>query len=370
MKRAHHFSRRKEFINDEVDLLYHKLLAFMPGLCRMAVALYESESGVLHTFLKSPPDSQLLNHYTIPLEQVPSLLALAESSQVRVIDNMELSRSDSFHSLEVLEYGVKSSYTVPMYLGTDLLGFVFFDSKQAGYFDEHVTDILDVYSKLVEAMLAMDILPVRALMGMITSSCRFTQLKDQETGEHITRVSSYVEIIASEMAQDRSIIDETIEYMWLYAPLHDIGKIGVPDHILLKQGQLSDEEMVIMRLHVTKGIKIIEQMIKDFNFEHMHHTDILLNMVATHHERWDGLGYPKRLKGEAIPLEGRIMAVADVFDAMSSTRIYRESYSLSETFSYIKAHRGKRFDPRCVDALLSQEDKIRKVYESFKERGL
>ena len=124
-----------------------------------------------------------------------------------------------------------------------------------------------------------------------------------------------------------------------------------------------------MKEHVLKGVELIDQILSDFSFEAMHHTKILKNLIATHHERWDGLGYPKGLKGEKIPLEGRIMAVADVFDAMSSSRVYRDAYALEETFDYIASHSGKRFDPRCVEAFLSNKGKIIDVFKSFNARG-
>ncbi len=367
---ATQFSKRKELVNDEVSQLYLSLVEAMPGLCRMAVALYENESGVLHTFLKSPVESNLLTHYTVSLDEVPSLKLLAETGNSRVVDDIKSVGGDSFHSQEVSENGIRSSYTVPIFLGTELLGFVFFDSNEEAYFSENIVNTLAVYVKLIEALLALDILPVRALMGMISSSRRLTELKDRDTGKHIARVASYVEMIATELAMDMPILDEVIEYMWLYAPLHDLGKIGVPDDVLLKPERLDETEFNAMKKHVQLGVDIMTQILEDFKFQHLHHTDILKNMISTHHERWDGLGYPNGLSGEDIPLEGRILAVADVFDAMSSSRVYRERYSLDETFNYIESHAGRRFDPKCVAVFLAQREKVVDVYHRFQERGV
>lgn len=368
MQSSARFSKRKEMINDEVALLYKNLQSSLPGVARLAVALYEKESELLHTFLRSPEESELLNHYTVALASVESLNKMAETGEPRVVNDISLIPNSSFHTHEIIEYGIQSSYTLPMFLGDELLGFVFFDSLQKGFFTDETIPTLDVYAQLVEAMLVMDILPVRALMGMLTSSRRLTELKDYETGLHIVRVSAYVEIIATELTNKIPISDELIEYMWLYAPLHDIGKIGVPDKVLLKPDRLDEAEVQVMQTHVIKGKEIIDRMIEDFSFQNLHHIDMLRNMIELHHERWDGLGYPNAIAGENIPVEARILAVADVFDAMSSSRVYRDAYDLDEVFAYIAAHSGKRFDPQCVDALFAQKDRLLEVFASFNER--
>ena len=362
--------KRKEQISQEVDLMYGQLKEAMPGLCRMAVALYEKESDVLHAFLRSPPSSTILTHYSELLSNVPSLLALAESSEPRIIDKTAASNSDTFHSQMLITAGVKSSFTVPLYLGDDLLGFVFFDASEEGYFSEKIIGQLSIYTRLIEALLVMDILPVKTLMGMVCTAQRLTAHKDPETGKHIGRVSAYVELIATELSSELDLSDEYVEYLWLYAPLHDIGKIAISDNVLLKSGALNKDEFTEMKRHVTQGIVMIEQIVGDFGFGSLHHIKLLKNMIAYHHERWDGKGYPKGVKGEDIPLEGRIMAVADVFDALSSSRVYREAFTMENTFEYITAHSGKRFDPKCVAAFLRKKDKVMEIYSQFKERGL
>lgn len=368
MKKSMRFLQHKELINDEVALLFANLVKKLPGLARIAVALYEKESGVLHTFLRSPENEKLLNHYTVALKEVESLNALAGSGEQRVIDDISELDASSLHTKELIKNNIKSSFTIPIYLGKDLLGFVFFDSKRKHYFSEDIVQTLSVYAQLIEAMLVMDILPVRALMGMLTSSRRLTALKDYETGLHVVRVSAYVEIIATALAEELGFSDEVIEYMWLYAPLHDIGKIGIPDKVLLKPDRLDEAEMQVMQTHVSQGAEIIEQIIDDFSFQGLHHLDILKNMIAMHHERWDGQGYPQGLVAEEIALEARILAVADVFDAMSSMRVYRDAYKLDEVFRYIESHRGKRFDPMCVDAFLKQKEKVIAASKRFSER--
>lgn len=363
------FKKRVCLISDEVDMIHQQLVEIMPGLSRISVALYEEESGVLHTFLQSSGFDGLLKHYAFPITQSPSLQALAKRGEYRVIDDLSSQSTQSFHSKSILAAGFQSSFTQPLFLGKDLLGFIFFDSNEKSFFEEPVIKQLSVYIRLIEAILVMDVLPVRTLMGMLNSARHVTALKDEETGKHITRVASYVEIIASELSKTHAISDEEIEYMRLYAPLHDIGKISVPDEVMLKTAPFNTDDYEIMKLHVVQGIKIIKQMLNDFGFSHVHHTDMLINIIQHHHEHWDGNGYPKGLVATEIPIEGRIMAVADVFDALSSNRVYRAPYSLDYSLDYIKKRRGLQFDPECVDALIAAEQKVRKTFKNFKERG-
>lgn len=365
--------KRKEQIREEVDLMFEQLRHQLPGLCRIAVALYEEDSDILHSFLKSPAQSNVFVHYSEFLENVPSLKALADNGEPRIIQNLvgeSNAESHSYHRQELTSVGIKSSYTVSMYLGEDFLGFVFFDADQVGYFTEEIIAQLSIYTRLVEALLVMDILPVKTLMGMVSSAQRLTGFKDADTGRHITRVAAYVELIATELSEALNLSDEFIEYIWLYAPLHDIGKIAIADEVLLKPESLSSEEFERMKEHVSFGVEMIEQIIDDFDFGNLHHISILKNIIGFHHERWDGEGYPKGISGEVIPLEGRIMAVADVFDALSSCRVYRNAFTLEETFEYIVEQRGRKFDPQCVDAFMRQKERATSIYQKFKERGL
>jgi putative two-component system response regulator len=168
------------------------------------------------------------------------------------------------------------------------------------------------------------------------------EYRDKGTGEHIKRMSHYAAALARTLDNNDSVVEAL-----LYAsPMHDIGKIGIPDHILLKPGALTPEEWAVMRSHPVIGVSILEGSESGF---------IRMGAVIslTHHEKWDGSGYPAGLKGDKIPMVGRITAVADVFDAMSTDRPYRAAtFSVEETVAHIKAGRGTHFDPRVVDAFL------------------
>ncbi len=147
------------------------------------------------------------------------------------------------------------------------------------------------------------------------------------------------------------------------APLHDVGKIKIPDRILNKPGKFTDEEYEIMKTHTTAGKQIMDSVISTVEGEN--YLMEARNMAAYHHERWDGKGYPENLSGEDIPLSARIMAVADVFDALSSPRVYKPAYSLEKSLEIIQEGNGSHFDPKCVEVFLESIDEIKGVLKKF-----
>ena len=183
-----------------------------------------------------------------------------------------------------------------------------------------------------------------------------SEYRDNETGAHIKRMSHYTACIARSMGLPPKII-ETLLYG---APMHDIGKIGIPDSILRKPGKLSPQEWEIMRQHPTIGANILHG--SKIAFVRMGAT-----IALTHHEKWEGGGYPQGLKGRQIPLAGRIAALADVFDALTSQRPYKEPFSIDKANHIIRQERGHQFDPQVVDVFFSVQDEIRRIKDEYQD---
>ncbi|KQW89219.1 two-component system response regulator [Massilia sp. Root418] len=182
------------------------------------------------------------------------------------------------------------------------------------------------------------------------------EYKDNETGLHVIRMSHYARVLG--LAAGLS--DTAAEDLLHAAPMHDVGKIGIPDRILQKPGALDKEEWKIMQSHATIGADIIG--------EHPHGMLALArNIALTHHEKWDGSGYPRGLAGEDIPLEGRIVAIADVFDALTSARPYKAAWPVEEAVQYLRQQRGLHFDPELVDMFLERLPAIVEIKERWAE---
>jgi HD-GYP domain-containing protein (c-di-GMP phosphodiesterase class II) len=197
----------------------------------------------------------------------------------------------------------------------------------------------------------------------IISLASLAEIRDIETGMHILRTKLYVKALAEKLSTHPEHRDEltpeTIELMHKSAPLHDIGKVGIPDSVLLKPARLTPEEFDVMKLHPVYGgdsLGEAEKALGESSF-----LNIARQIAYTHHEKWDGSGYPRGLSGKAIPLPGRLMALADVYDALAFKRVYKPAIPHEETRNIIMEDRGKQFDPDVVDAFLAVEDRFLQI---------
>ncbi len=194
--------------------------------------------------------------------------------------------------------------------------------------------------------------------GAILLLSRAAEFRDPETGAHILRMASYSRLIARRLG----LAETEQELVFTAAPMHDIGKVGIPDHILLKPGKLDDAEFAIMKQHAQIGSDILNST----PFE-----NILFQTAASialsHQEKVDGSGYPNGLKGEEIPLFGRIVAVADVFDALTSCRPYKTAWPVDKAEEFLRTNAGTHFDPTCVDAFLSEWDEVLAIRQTHRD---
>ncbi|OBT16023.1 two-component system response regulator [Vibrio sp. UCD-FRSSP16_10] len=186
---------------------------------------------------------------------------------------------------------------------------------------------------------------------------RAAEFKDNETGMHVLRMANYAYLLAKSCGMS----DEQADILKEAAPMHDIGKIGIPDGILLKQGKLDDEEWRVMRNHVQIGVEILGDCSSSKLME------IARIVALTHHEKWDGSGYPNGVSQEEIPLEGRICAIADVFDALTSVRPYKKAWTVEDALNLLIEEKNKHFDPALVDLFLQQEPQIREIMRLYAE---
>lgn len=204
---------------------------------------------------------------------------------------------------------------------------------------------------------------------IVTSFATLVESRDSSTGSHVKRTKSYVKIILDEIKTNSlfsSIMTKDFEdKMMNAAPMHDIGKISIPDTILQKPGKLTDEEYSVMKKHSVLGGEIIQEIFKDMDDKEF--LNIAYDVTRYHHEKWNGNGYPEGLVGKEIPFSARIMAIADVFDAISAKRCYRDAMPLDKCFAIIKEGKGMDFDPVLTDLFLNAKEKVEKVCKESRE---
>ncbi|MDA8448044.1 response regulator [Paracidovorax valerianellae] len=226
-------------------------------------------------------------------------------------------------------------------------------------------DFLRDKSAYLEREVAMRTLEVQAIQDVtIMAMTSLAETRDNETGNHIRRTQLYVKALAEQLRQhprfENTLTERMIELLYKSAPLHDIGKIGIPDSILLKPGKLTVEEFEVMKTHTTLGRNAIEDAERRLGMR-VAFLNVSKEIAYSHQEKWDGSGYPEGLAGDAIPVSARLMAVADVYDALISKRVYKPAYSHDQACSTIMRGRGTHFDPDMVDAFVDLADDFRDI---------
>lgn len=195
---------------------------------------------------------------------------------------------------------------------------------------------------------------VHARNTLIFALAKLAESRDTDTGEHLDRIAAYCRVLAEELrATFSELNDETIHDLQVASSLHDIGKVGVPDNVLLKPGTLTPEERRTMQRHTTIGADALDAILARSRDDRL--LRMARNIAACHHERWDGGGYPAGLTGDQIPIEARIVSVADVYDALTSRRVYKPPLAHDDALKIIVSGRGTQFDPRIIDALVRCE---------------
>lgn len=358
----------KGSVKDKLKILHGAIKEPYPFIDRVAVALHDNSTDTVRTFTYSSDSESPLHVYEAKLSDCFSLGEVARTKANRVINDLEtFEGKKNVHTEALLEAGYRSSYTVPMIWEDHFFGFIFFNSKLTGSFTERVLADLDVIAHMVTLVIYNERSRVRTLLATIKSALDITHSRDPETGSHIERMSRYARIIAMELAQTRNLDEQFIEHVYLFSPLHDIGKIKIPDRILLKEGKLSDDEYEVMKTHSQEGKDLVEKLINNYGLSGVTHIEMLKNIVLYHHEAMDGSGYPYKLVAEDIPLESRIVTVADIFDALTSKRPYKEAWSNEEAFKKLDELAESKIDPDCVAALKKNLKEIEKIQDIYLE---
>lgn len=360
-------------VEDAVDALFNLLKERM-GIDRVGLAFVDynremivAEYGVIvDRVIKLGPG------FEVPFVRT-SLYDLIESRKPMINNDLEEEfrkrpKSSSLYLLAQEE--IKSNLILPLTMGNAVFGFLFLSSREKDFFNLNHLHLAEKIVYEIKGLLNRTYF-TKVVFSKITSGfSELVEKKDNETGEHILRMVNYSTLLAYKLIEknhpDYQIQERIVLEIERNAAVHDIGKVGIPDSILKKPGKLTEEEWEIMRTHPIIGgdiFKSIREGLKAFDPELYKVSE---DITRYHHEKWNGEGYPHGLKGHEIPLVARIVSVADVFDAISSKRIYKEAFEVEESFQILKNMSGVNLDPYLVEIFIENKSEVLKIYEKYK----
>jgi HD-GYP domain-containing protein (c-di-GMP phosphodiesterase class II) len=355
---------------EKVEYVHGLLKARFDFIDRVAVAVYDQPTDLLKTFVHSSGGESPLALYDAKLSDSESLQEILRVGRPRLVNDLEIFRmTPTEHAKRLAAKHYQSSYTMPMFLGGQFFGFLFFNSYQKNVFEEGVLYHLDIIGHLLSLLVMHEMSTVRTLVAMVKTVTDMTERRDRETGAHLQRMSNYSRLIAKGVADKYRFSDEMVEHVFRFSVLHDIGKIGIPDSILHKPSKLNEEEFNLMKTHTRKGKEIVDKMLENLSLLDFPHAETLRNITLYHHEAIDGSGYHGLTDG-GIPGEAKIVAVADVFDALTSTRPYKEAWTNDQAFEYLQTLAGIKFDRDCVNALVDSRIQVEDIQKKFREDEL
>lgn len=353
---------------EKLRLIHDSLRTKLPFVARVAVATYDPETDELHTFVASDEVNPLVR-YSSRLSDAPSLREILREGRPRVVNDLGIfEQGEHEHTARIASMGFAASYTVPVAQNGQIRGFVFFNSQEPGVFTESALLDLDVWAHLIASITAHEVATVRMLRGALRTASDMVHVKDPETFSHLQRMAQYTRLIALGLADTGNypeLTDEIIERIYWFAPMHDIGKLAMPDSIVMKPAPLSEDEFDVMRGHSEIGQEMLDRLVENFQLESFYGIDILRQVASMHHEALDGSGYPLGLMGDEIPLAARIIAVADIFDALSSRRPYKKAWSIDETIETLERLSREKLDEACVGVLVERLDEVRRIHRAF-----
>jgi HD-GYP domain-containing protein (c-di-GMP phosphodiesterase class II) len=335
---------------------------------RVAAAIYDPKTDLLKTFVDSGGKERPLVDYQAKPSDSYSLRQILGTGHPRVFNDLAVFHNVRRpHAQQMAKQGYGSSYTMPMHHNGAFFGFLFFDAYAPGCFEPESLHALDVFGHLIALVIMNELSRLRMLAGAITAARDLTHQRDSETRAYLDRMAYYARLIARHLAPRYGLEDAYVERIFLFAPLHDISKIGLPGRILCKKGRLTSAEFELMKTHTTRGREIIDKLVEDFGLEDLEDMDALRNIAMLHHEAINGAGYPLGLVDGAIPLEARIIAVADVFDALTSRRPYKRAWTNGEAVAMLKQLAGIKLDADCVSALVEHPEEFQEIQARFQE---
>lgn len=360
-------------LDEIIKFVYEEFNGLLPidwvAMLRMDVSKQQMVVGHIYS-----RDEQILREGDIVSVSHPVIQDAFNENKVISFDDLEKELENSHEKddffINLIRMNMKSMIVFPLCISGDERALLVFATREENAYRtshrELLNNITSQVSHAFDRSIGMESLVVSAVEGL----AKLAESRDPETGDHLVRMSLYSYILAKELYDEGIYQDEYgssyPRYVYNFAPMHDIGKVGVEDGILLKPGKLTGEQWVEMKKHPVIGADVLRRCESQVNQAGYSMFKIGIEIAEGHHEKFDGSGYPYQKKGDEIPLSARIVALADVFDALTSRRPYKEAWPVEKALKLIDDESGKHFDPNVVKAFKSALPKIMEVYDKHK----
>jgi len=367
----HSFPGESSSLNQQLSELHHEIKNKVPLVDRVSFSLYDSHLDMLRTYATSEVSENPSDvHQDYPLADCPSLKECAEKHLHRVINNIAATASPHHRYAQwLIDQGYQSSFSVPTYHHQQFIGFINFNSFEQNVFSPEVQSELMPFCELINYTINSEYSLVHSILTSAELTREIYPGARQDSDQHISRISLFSRLIAIDLASAYGLEDETIEHIHLFSRLHDIGKITIPDAILLKPTPLTPDERKIMQSHIDKGLMIIDKILDNLGSPDHPCVHTLKEIITCHHEFLDGSGYPNALKGEEIPISARIVTVANVFDALTSHRPYQQAWCIpSALLEMEKMVAMGKLDGHCVNVLRDHQEYIAQILSQYPEQ--
>lgn len=356
--------------------IYNSFSNYIP-YTHIGVALLEDDGKTIYAAYgvsgpQNPNLTKRLAGYKTDINTT-SLLQILSSGMPRVINDLNAylsGREIHRYNKILLEEGIKSSITFPLINNGSPIGIIFFSSNiKNAYRIQHI-DFLKTIANSIMLSLEKNLFLEEMIVSSSLALATLADERDNETGEHLIRMKKY-SVLLAELLMKEGKFENIINIDYLnelerFSPLHDIGKVAISDSILLKPGKLSHDEFEIMKTHTTYGGSVLRLADDNIRKHGLSVFGMGIDITEGHHEKWDGSGYPFGRSGIAIPLSARIVSVADVFDALTSKRPYKDALDFNRSVSMILEESGSHFDPRIIEAFKNNLDVFKDTYKGFK----
>lgn len=350
----------------ELKLAHLMVQARLPQVDRFSMVSYDGQTDLISTFTSSTSDGVSLNRHEALLSQLPTLMQLASTGRSRIVEDVATAGSATAQAEWLKSRSYRSSFTLPVYRGPALAGFVLLQSLQPGAFQtQDEAGLSQLAGTIAQLLLLPDAFP-DGLADAVQAATALAHIPGVESHNHLRRMARYSRLMAQAVAVRHGLGDDFVDCVYRFAPLHDIGMAAIPASLLRKPGRFDASELARIKQHAPLGAMVMGHIAAQAGTASELGLRVMRNIVIGHHERGDGSGYPRGLVADQIPLEARIVAVADVYDALSTSRPYRDVLPQQAIEQELlgESRRG-RLDHDCVTALLAAQAACREIQRRF-----